>query len=168
MSYVRIGEFAQRMEGGDAGQWFAREAGTGFVRIERAGMGLVCDDNVDRRALVTWTGCCTRVFGEQRANTLTYLLKYPVPPDYMDEFDAWFYKEHMAILLEEPTWHGCEFFRALRPSMYTFAAIHHLEPAAMKSSVRERSMATPWWNRLKKHDWFDKGFVRVMLKPLNP
>jgi len=72
----------------------------------------------------------------------------------------------MPILLEEKTWYGCEFYRALRPSMYTFAAIQHLEPEAMRSSVRERSRSTPWWKRLEKHDWFDKGFVRAILKPL--
>jgi hypothetical protein len=72
----------------------------------------------------------------------------------------------MPILHEEPTWYACDFFRAIEPSSYPFAAIHYLEPGALKSAARDRSIVTPWWNRLKAHAWFDKGFLRTRMTPL--
>jgi hypothetical protein len=72
----------------------------------------------------------------------------------------------MPMLLEEPTWYGCEFFRALGASCYSFAALHYVDPQALKSDARNRSIDTPWWHRLKQHEWFDKQFVRTLMKPL--
>jgi hypothetical protein len=80
--------------------------------------------------------------------SIVYLLKYPVPFDYLYEFDAWFQYEHMPMLFEEPAWYGCELFRALGASSYTFAALQYLEPHALKSDARNRSVDTPWWHRL--------------------
>ena len=94
------------------------------------------------------------------------MLKYPVPFDYLYEFDAWFQYEHMPMLLEEPAWYGCEFFRSLGASSYTFAALQYLEPHALKSDARNRSVDTPWWHRLCRHEWFDKQFTRTIMKPL--
>jgi hypothetical protein len=165
MSYVRICEFARRVHGAASAEWFARDGSSEFVRIEREASGPP-DPEPDREALSSWSGCCTRRFGQARRGSRVFLLKYPVPLDYLYEFDAWFFHEHMPILLEEATWYGCEFYRALGPSTHTFAAIHHLDAEAMQSPVRERSRATPWWKRLEKHDWFDKGFARAMLTPL--
>ena len=82
---------------------------------------------------------------------------------YHDEFDAWFQYEHMPMLLEEPTWYGCTFYRALGGSRYAFGALHNLEPQALTSDARNRSVDTPWWHRLTKHAWFDKEFVRARL-----
>ena len=164
MSYVRIGHYAARGEPGDGGEWFARDGTSEFVRIERNLAGAWPALQPDSRALESWTGCLTRTFGQRREGAITYLLEYPVPLDYLHEFDAWFCYEHMPLLLDEPTWYGCDFFRALAPSMYTFAAIHSLEPGALKSPARDRSVSTPWWNRLKQHAWFDKGFVRAILR----
>ena len=165
MSYVRISHYAERGDAGDASQWFTRDGTSEFVRIERDPAGQSPAFEPDTRALVSWTGCLSRTFGRRRGGAITYLLKYPVPPDHLCEFDAWFCYEHMPLLLEEPTWYGCDFFRALAPSMYAFAAIQYLEPGALKSAARDRSISTPWWNRLKRHAWFDKGFVRAILRP---
>ena len=164
MSYVRIGHYAQRGDEGDDSQWFTRDGTSEFVRIERDPAGPSPAFEPDPRALVSWKGCLTRIFGRRREGAITYVLEYPVPLDYLYEFDAWFACEHMPLLLEEPTWYGCELFRSLGPSTYTFAAIHSLEPGALKSPARDRSVSTPWWNRLQQHAWFDKGFVRAILR----
>ncbi|HVO88838.1 MAG TPA: hypothetical protein VMV45_09865 [Casimicrobiaceae bacterium] len=164
MSYVRISQFTQRDEPGAGSEWFTRDGTGEFVRIDRDASGGSLPFEPESRALVSWAGCRTRAYGERRNGAITYLLKYPVPLDYLYEFDAWFHYEHMPILLEEKTWYGCDFYRSTGISMYTFAAIHHLEPAALKSAARDRSISTPWWNRLKQYAWFDKGFVRAILR----
>jgi hypothetical protein len=163
MSYVRISHFARRGEAVANEEWFTRDGTDELVRIERMAPG-AAPPEPDYRAQVSWAGVLTRMFGIERAGSITYLLKYPVPLEFAYEFDAWFHYEHMPMLLEEPTWYACEFYRSLGPSMYTFAAIHHLEPQALKSPARDRSVATPWWNRLKQYAWFDKGFVRAVLR----
>lgn len=163
MSYVRIGQYAQYTNAGDGSRWFTRDGSSEFVRIEQDAAGPTPALEPDAHALVSWTGFHMRTFGDRRDGAITYLLKYPVPDDYVSEFDAWFSYEHMPILLDEPTWYGCDFYRSLGHSMYTFAAIHHLEPGALKSPARDRSVSTPWWTRLKQYAWFDKGFDRAIL-----
>lgn len=164
MTYVRISHYAELGAASDASDWYICDETSQFVRIERTSIERSPELTADTRALVTWSGCHARAFGRRQEGAITYLLKYPVPPDYFNEFDAWFSYEHMPLLLEEPTWYGCDFFRTLAPSVHTFAAIHYLEPGALTSKARDRSIATPWWNRLKQYPWFDKGFVRSILR----
>lgn len=164
MTYVRIGDYRERGETLDESEWYICDATSQFVRIERSVVDRSPELKSDTRALASWIGCHTRTFGRRQESTFAYLLKYPVPADFFNEFDAWFSYEHMPLLLEEPTWYGCDFFRGLAPSMHTFAALHYLEPGALTSQARDRSIATPWWNRLKQYPWFDKGFVRAILR----
>ena len=164
MTYVRITHHLEPGSKSERTDWYTCDETSQFVRIERTPVERSPDLESDRQALASWIGCHSRTFGRRQEGTITYLLKYPVPPDYFNEFDAWFSYEHMPLLLEEPTWYGCDFFRALAPSMHTFAAIHYLEPGALTSKARDRSVTTPWWNRLKQYPWFDKGFVRAILR----
>jgi len=41
------------------------------------------------------------------------------------------------------------------------------EPHALNSDARNRSVDTPWWHRLCRHEWFDKQFIRTIMKPLS-
>jgi len=161
MSYVRILEFAappsQRQ-----GEWYARQGG-GAVCIERAREPFTAMSENAARATTVWSGVRIYQCGSERKGALVFMLKYPVPCEFHDEFDAWFQYEHMPMLLEEPTWYGCTFYRALGGSRYAFGALHNLEPQALTSDARNRSVDTPWWHRLTRHAWFDKEFVRARL-----
>ena len=166
MSYLRITEFTSLPRERN-GEWYAPEGRPGSVRMERGeeALGRSGDGGAGHVSAV-WTGVRTYKSGSEQKGPIVYMLKYPVPFDYLYEFDAWFQYEHMPMLLEEPTWYGCELFRALGASCYTFAALQYLEPQALKSDARNRSVDTPWWHRLKQHEWFDKQFIRTLMKPL--
>ncbi len=168
MSYIRITEFSGHPQQRD-GEWYAPEGREGSVRVERGEAALQAQPSSSdgtSRMVTRWTGVRIHQAGSDRKGPIVYMLKYPVPLDYLNEFDAWFQYEHMPMLLEEPTWYGCDFFRALGASCYPFAALHYLEPQALKSAARDRSVATAWWNRLSRHEWFDKQFIRTVMKPL--
>jgi len=166
MSYVRITEFADRPTQPE-GEWYVLEGRPGSVRIERGDAALGPPNNGSEPVTMTWTGVRIYRGGSDRKGSIVYLLKYPVPLDYLYEFDAWFQYEHMPMLFEEPAWYGCELFRALGASSYTLAALQYLEPHALKSDARNRSVDTPWWHRLCRHEWFDKQFTRTIMKPLS-
>lgn len=162
MNYLRILEYAT-LPANARGEWYMRERDTGAVRIDRRDNLFDANGDDIADATTTWEGVRIYQCGSERVGALVFMLKYPVPPDYQDEFDAWFRDEHMPMLLEEPTWYGCSFYRSLRGSRYAFAALHNLEPQALTSDARNRSIDTPWWHRLKQHAWFDKEFVRARL-----
>ncbi len=165
MSYIRIIEFTDRPHKPE-GEWYAPEGREGSVRLER-GQALPGPMQGGAGHVATaWTGISIYRGGSEKKGPLVYMLKYPVPLDYLYEFDAWFQYEHMPMLLEEPTWYGCEFFRSLGPSCYSFAALHYLERQALKSDARNISVDTPWWHRLKQHEWFDRQFVRTLMQPI--
>ena len=166
MSYIRIFEFAEQ-PAKPTGEWYAPDGRPGSVRIDRGDAALAPAHDDAQQATTTWTGVRVYRGGSERKGPIVYMLKYPVPFDYLYEFDAWFQYEHMPMLFEEPAWYGCELFRALGASSYTFAALQYLEPHALKSDARNRSVDTPWWHRLCKHEWFDKQFIRTIMKPLS-
>jgi len=177
---IRITEYAAVPSAREAGEWFSAKNREGCVRLEYGDFAIVTGpagedlamssrDALPRgagRVETAWSGACTYRCGVERRGAHVYVLKYPVPLDYLYEFDAWFQYEHMPMLLEEPTWYGCRLYRAVGASTYTFAAVHDLEPQALTSDARNRSVDTPWWRRLKQHEWFDKGFVRMLLTRL--
>lgn len=183
MSMVRITEFTGR-PASPAGEWYAVDGREGSICIERGAAAATAAPGDGARSVATgmarpdtasggaghvsttWTGVRTSVFGSRQKGPVVFMLKYPVPLDYLYEFEAWFQFEHMPMLLEEPTWYGCEFYRALGASCYAFAALHYLEPQALQSDARNRSVDTPWWHRLKQHEWFDKQFIRTLMKPI--
>ena len=165
MSYIRITEFAGRPTQRD-GEWYAPDGRPGSVRLERGDTALVAANGGAGHVTTTWTGVRVHRCGSDQKGSIVYMLKYPVPFDYLYEFDAWFQYEHMPMLLEESAWYGCELFRALGASSYTFAALQYLEPHALKSDARNRSVDTPWWHRLCRHEWFDQQFIRTIMKPL--
>ena len=166
MSYIRISEFARRPQG-VPGEWYAPRGSDGSVRLDRGEATAFAPPQPGPGSLLTtWSGVRVYQGGAERMGSLVYLLKYPVPLEYQWEFEAWFVVEHMPMLLEEATWYGCEFFRALGPSGWSFAALQYVDPLALTSDARNRSVDTPWWHRLKQHEWFDKQFERQHLTPL--
>lgn len=167
MSYVHIVQWQGKPAAGAAGVWYAEEGSAGSVSVLAGEQALHATAGSDAGVAVSeWTGARLFRSGSGKQGAMAYLLKYPVPDDFAWEFEAWFKYEHMPLLHEEPTWYTCDFYRAMRPSSYSYTAIHYLEPGALTSAARDRSIATPWWNRLKQNPWFDKGFVRLRMKPL--
>jgi len=168
MSYVRITEFTGRPQqpATTGGAWYSVDNREGSIHIARGDAALTPPPDDAGFVSTTWTGVRTYKCGSEQKGPVVYLLKYPVPFDYLYEFDAWFQYEHMPMLLEEPSWYGCELYRALGASCFTFAALHDLEPHALTSDARNRSVDTHWWRRLKQHDWFDKQFIRILMKPI--
>ena len=87
------------------------------------------------------------------------------PPDFRDEFLAWYKLEHLPILLECPAWDGCRLVEQKVDGGCQFFAIHQLsERSALDSAERKRSRATPWFLRLAKQNWFDGPFTRMLCK----
>ena len=88
-----------------------------------------------------------------------------VPREGRTEFLSWYEREHLAILLECPTWDGCRFVEAADATGCRFMALHQLaDPVALSSPERARSRATPGFMRLKRFDWFDEPFTRVLCR----
>lgn len=85
------------------------------------------------------------------------------PSTERDEFLSWYEKEHLPMLLECAAWGGCRFVEAPSPEGCQFYALHQLvEKSALESNERRASRATPWFYKLKRHDWFDAGFTRQL------
>lgn len=99
----------------------------------------------------------------------SYLFKVGIwtPDADREDFLAWYRGEHLPMLLECATWRGCRFFEAPTREGHQFYALHQLaDPAALDSEARKRSRATPWFMRLKRHDWFDEKFTRQLYQGL--
>ena len=101
MSYLRITEFADHPARED-GEWYALDGRPGSVRVDRGDAALAPAEADTGHVIATWTGVRIYRGGSDRKGPIVYMLKYPVPFDYLYEFDAWFQHEHMPILFEEP------------------------------------------------------------------
>ena len=87
------------------------------------------------------------------------------PAGFRDELLAWYRQEHLPILLECPEWNGCRFVREEAHEGCRFHALHQLSHRrALESSERSRSRSTPWFFELKRNDWFDEPFSRVLYR----
>ena len=78
-------------------------------------------------------------------------------------------RTRVGAVLAEPTAAVAPYLAALLGVAATGAdaeALRDLEPQALKSDARNRSVDTPWWHRLRQHEWFDKQFIRILMKPL--
>lgn len=80
-----------------------------------------------------------------------------------DELLSWYEAEHLPMLLECVAWGGCRFVEAPAKDGCQFYALHQLvDKSALESDERRASRATPWFYRLKRHDWFDAAFTRQL------
>ena len=89
-----------------------------------------------------------------------------VPDDFRTEFAAWYEIDHAPLLMDCPVWDGCRVVEQEVDKGAQFFAIHQLaDLSALESEERKAARATPWFERLKVHDWFDEAFSRrVMLR----
>ena len=87
------------------------------------------------------------------------------PTMFRDELLDWYRREHLPILLECPTWNGCRFVQEEVDEGCQFHALHQLSHSrALDSDERARSRSTSWFFELKKYDWFDEPFTRVLYR----
>jgi len=89
------------------------------------------------------------------------------PAAFRDELLEWYRQEHLPILLECPVWDGCRFVEEEVGAGCQFHALHQLSHRdALESNERARSRSGPWFSTLKRHDWFDEPFTRVLYRRL--
>ena len=87
------------------------------------------------------------------------------PAKFREELLAWYRQEHLPILLECPEWDGCRFMHEEVDEGCRFYALHQLSHRrALESNERARSRSTPWFFELKRNDWFDEPFSRVLYR----
>jgi hypothetical protein len=164
MSDITITQYGARPATANGRDWYGIDGEDGSILFARDNDAADAEDT--GHVVNTWSGVQVLAAGSDRRGAAAYHLRFPVPDDFVDEFDAWYRHEHAPLLFEEPTWYACELFRATRPSLHSFTVIHYLEPDARQSPFVQKSIQTPWWNRLAQNDWWDTGFVRVMLTPI--
>ncbi len=97
---------------------------------------------------------------------ILYPVLFGVPAEAEEDFNTWYDKEHLGILLRSPHWPMCRRFKIHKPvpGEWTHIALHYLNDLrALESKERSEARATPWRGRLAKHAWF-KGDYRVLYK----
>lgn len=88
---------------------------------------------------------------------LLYPVFFSVPPERQKELEAWYDREHIPILMEEPQWRACVRYRIREAAggERTHLALHYLESSeALRSPVRDRARQTPWRRKLAAEPWF--------------
>jgi hypothetical protein len=93
-----------------------------------------------------------------------YLVTFEVPEDFLVEFDAWYEKEHLPLLMSSPAWTRCRRYDVVdsEPGGVTRAAVHELaDLSALDSPERARARATPWRTRLTRNSWFSSARYAV-------
>ena len=69
------------------------------------------------------------------------------------------------MLLECPAWSGCRFVEQPIENGCQFYSLHQLsDRSALESEQRAFSRTTAWFQRFKKHYWFDEPFVRTLYR----
>ena len=101
--------------------------------------------------------------------SLLFKVGIRTPAGCRDELLEWYRQEHLPILLECPVWDGCRFVEEEVDAGCRFHALHQLSHReALESNERARSRSTPWFFELKRHDWFDEPFTRVLYRRIDP
>jgi hypothetical protein len=113
----------------------------------------------------------TQYLGENISDTGTsepgkylYLVTFEVPEDFLEEFDAWYEKEHLPLLMSNPFWLRCRRYHVVNsePGDVTRAALHELaDLSALDSPERAKARATPWRTRLTQNSWFSSAKYAV-------
>ena len=89
--------------------------------------------------------------------------------DSRRELLEWYWQEPLPILPECSVWNDCRFVEEEVAAGCQFYALHqpsHRE--ALESNERARARSTPWLFELKRLDWFDEPFTRVLYRRIDP
>lgn len=101
--------------------------------------------------------------GEEPINAAClYAVFFNVPADRHQDFNEWYEKDHVPILLECDDWLMCRRFQIQdgAPENWTHLALHYLkDPSALDSPERQRARATPWRATLAGEPWFNGRYL---------
>lgn len=87
------------------------------------------------------------------------------PPEWGQDLCAWYQEEHAPMLMECADWKGIDLRESACEGGRQFYVLHRLaDRSALDSPQRAASRATPWFDRLAKHDWFDGAFKRSLYR----
>ncbi|NMP22748.1 DUF4286 family protein [Sulfobacillus harzensis] len=92
-----------------------------------------------------------------------YAVRFDVPPERAPEFDAWYERDHIPTLLQEPGWLGCRRYSIVdgTPKLMSHLALHYInDPDVLNSAARSIARRSPWRAELAKESWF-KGEYHV-------
>ena len=95
-----------------------------------------------------------------------YAVFFGVPVDREAEFNDWYARDHVPLVLECADWLWVRRFRIAdgEPAGWTHLALHYLSHLrALESPERARARATPWRARLAQERWFN-GLHQVFQK----
>ncbi len=115
------------------------------------------------RYLCEELSCAGDLTPEAINTPVLYPVWFNVPPERLDDFDAWYEQDHIPLLLECPEWRAVRRFAVTdgAPGRFNRLALHYLDDkSALQSPARERARATPWRERLAAEPWF-KGVYSV-------
>src|SRR6266568_7081144 len=81
-----------------------------------------------------------------------------------EDFVAWYREEHIDLLLHVPGWRRARLFRQLDGDGPAFMAVHELEsPAVFDHSKYEKSISTPWRERIRSSvSRYERNLFRLL------
>lgn len=86
-----------------------------------------------------------------------YTVFFEVPAERENDFNDWYVKDHIPLLMECEQWRMVRRFRIAdgEPKPWTHLALHYIaDPGALESPARERARASKWRARLAEEKWF--------------
>lgn len=166
-----------------SGQRYRSDAGPGFLAVyEMTDLGalktpdykVVKEQPSDRtRWMLKNVRGFTRYLGKERhrvakdeaaADTpFLYAVWFNVPADRANDFNDWYEREHIPMLMRAPDWRMVRRFEITdgEPETWTHLALHYLASKdALQSPEREAARKTPWRDKLAAESWF-KGSYSV-------
>jgi hypothetical protein len=85
---------------------------------------------------------------------ILYSVLFNIPDDWREEFDDWYDREHIPMIMGCREWAGAKRYHVLG-GPYTHLALHYITCAsAFDSPSLKAARLTPWRNRLVAHRWF--------------
>jgi hypothetical protein len=97
---------------------------------------------------------------------ILYAVWFNVPQSDVAEFDDWYDKEHVPMLMKCPDWLQVRRFEVVdgEPQTYSRLALHYLaSEAALDSPERAAARTTSWRETLARRPWF-KGQYSIFSK----
>jgi len=91
-----------------------------------------------------------------------YTVWFTVPQDRLQDFDDWYEKDHIPLLMECEDWLMVRRFEVIsgEPRPYNRLALHHITDAsALDGPARAKARATPWRARLAAEPWFKGDYA---------
>lgn len=83
-----------------------------------------------------------------------YLLiaQMDIPPEMEDEFNDWYNKEHVPLLMMVPGWMAAKRFRRIQGDYPKYMTMYEIEgPWAREREEHERTHTTEWYQRIRPH-----------------